>query len=74
MQEPLIVTSTAFQRGIGDIFWRDVFIDQRTVVVTRHGRTVGALLPPQAYERYRRWRQEHDAVDLAAARLWEVTL
>ena len=70
MQEPLIVTSTQFQRAIGDLFAR-IVTEQRSVLITMHDRPALVMLPHAAYEATHRRRQDDDD---AAARLWAVTL
>jgi PHD/YefM family antitoxin component YafN of YafNO toxin-antitoxin module len=67
--EPLVVTSTEFQRAIGELFTR-IRIDQRLVIVTMHDRPALVMMPHADYALLRRRRQDDDA----AARLWAVTL
>lgn len=67
--EPLVVTSTQFQRGIGDLFAR-ILTEQRSILITMHDRPALVMLPIAAYDAYRRAIVDRDA----ATRLAEVTL
>ena len=67
--EPLVVTSTAFQRAIGDLFAR-ILTEQRSILITMHDRPALVMLPSAEYDAYRRAIVDRDA----ATRLAEVTL
>jgi hypothetical protein len=71
MQEPLVVTATAFQRRVGEMFRQVVISGAPAMIITTQERPVLAIIPIATYDAYCRALIDRDA---AAARLWAVTL
>jgi hypothetical protein len=71
MQEPIVVTASAFQRRVGEMFRQVAISGAPAMIITSQERPVLAIIPIAIYEAFRRAERERYT---DTARLWEVTL
>jgi len=59
LREPVLVDSTYFSRTIGQRL-DEARYEDRTIIITRHGRPSAVLLSIREYDRLKRLEEQHE--------------